>query len=92
MGEANKAKVVKWINEMDATEIEKLVDKYSQKKSNVDPEISSQEYIDTSIDIFLLRSSKDDLVGSYLNEDPVINLTGCNLSDFLNNEMTNQVL
>jgi hypothetical protein len=92
MGEANKAKVVKWINEMDATEIEKLVDKYSQKKSNIDPEISSQEYIDTSIDIFLLRSSKDDLVSSYLTEDPVINHTGCNLSDFLNNEMTNQVL
>lgn len=82
-----KAAVLKWLEEMNETERMELIDKYSKKTRDVCHNLSGQEYIDISIDIYLLKSSKDNLVNSYLNEDTVADHPECRFNEYLNNEM-----
>lgn len=89
MDNDTKTTVLKKLNAMDEIERMELIDKYCQHTKDVYRNLSPQEYIDISLDIFLLRSSKDDLVASYVNENPVIDHPGCMLHEFLNKEMEN---
>jgi hypothetical protein len=65
-----------------------LLNKYSRQASEVYHKLSPQDYMDVTIDIFLLQSSKNALVETYMNGDPVVDCPGCRLEEFLNREMT----
>ena len=82
-------RVLKKLNSMDDTERTMLIDKYSRITRDVYHKFSAQDYIDFSIDIFLIRTSKDELVDSYVNGNPVIDQPGCRLNDFLDKEIIN---
>lgn len=85
--DAKVSRVLRRLNSMDDTERAMLIDKYSRMTRDVYHKFNAQDYIDISIDIFLLRSSKDELVDSYVNGNPVIDQPGCRLNDFLNKEI-----
>ena len=86
--DSTKAAVMKKLNSMTDLDRTELLNKYSKQASEVYHSLSPQDYIDVSIDIFLLQSSKDALVKSYMNGDPVVDCPGCRLEEFLNKEMT----
>jgi hypothetical protein len=69
-----------------------LLDKYSQQIKDFRHSLSSQDYIDISIDIFLMKTNKEALVDSYVNGDPIVDHPGCRFNEFLDKELVNRIL
>ena len=87
-GGAIKTMVLKKLKALNEVERIELLNKYSKQASEVFHNLSPQDYMDVTIDIFLLQSSKNALVETYMNGDPIVDCPGCRLEDFLNREMT----
>ncbi len=89
MRDSAKAPVLKKLKVVEDNERIALLDKYCKQIGDVFQNLSAQEYIDISIDILLLKTSKEDLIDSYVKADPVIDQPGCKLHEFLNKELVN---
>ena len=90
--EENKTKVIEWLNTMSEHDQEVLLDRYSQKTKDIYNTFTPQEYLDLKMDILILKYSRDSLVDSYVSTHPVIDHPGCQLGEFLVNEMVNPTM
>ena len=87
-GGAVKSMVLKKLQALNEVERIELLNKYSKQASEVFHNLSPQDYMEITIDIFLLQSSENALVETYMNGDPIVDCPGCRLEEFLNREMT----
>ena len=84
-----KATVVEKLNIMGDEERMILLNKYTRQTEDIYCTFSAEDNIDVIEKILLFKFSKDALVDSFMNGDPVVDYPGCRLNEFLNNEMTN---
>ena len=85
--DAKKASVVEKHSALNDTERMMLLNKYSRLTENVYCTFRAEKNIDVITKIFLFKFDNDALVEAYVNGDPVVDHPGCNLNEFLNNEM-----
>ena len=84
-----KETVVEKLNALEDKERMILLNKYTRRTEDIYCTFSEKDNINIINKILLLKHSKDALVESYKNEDPVVDYPGCRLNEFLNNEMAN---
>ena len=87
IGDAVQETVIVRLKALGDTERIMLLNKYSRLTENVYCTFRAKENIDIITKIFLFKFDNDSLVEAYVNGDPVVDHTGCNLNEFLNNEM-----
>jgi hypothetical protein len=63
-----------------------LLDRYAQRTENIYCIFRTDQKIDIITRIFTLKFNNDALVDTYVNGDPIVDVPGCRLSDFLDNE------
>ena len=84
-----KEAVVEKLNIMGDEERMILLNKYTRQTEDIYCTFSEEDNIDVIKKILLFKFSKDALVDSFMNGDPVVDYPGCRLNEFLNNEMAN---
>ena len=87
--DAKKASVVEKLIALNDTERMMLLNKYSRLTENVYCTFRAEKNIDVITKIFLFKFDNDALVEAYVNGDPVVDVPGCRLNEFLDNEITN---
>ena len=87
--DAKKASVVEKISALNDTERMMLLNKYSRLTENVYCTFRAEKNIDVITKIFLFKFDNDALVEAYVNGDPVVDVPGCKLNEFLDNEIAN---
>ena len=87
MAEVNKTKVMRKLDEMRDDDRMVLLNKYERKKEDCYCTFSSDQNIAVISKICLFKFSKNALVDSYMNGDPVVDRPGCRLDDFINHEV-----
>lgn len=89
IGDAKKASVVEKLIALNDTERMMLLNKYSRQTENVYCTFRSEKNLDVITKIFIFKFDNDALVEAYVNGDPVVDVPGCRLNEFLDNEIEN---
>ena len=89
IGDAKKASVAEKLIALNDTERMMLLNKYSRQTENVYCTFRCEENIDVITKIFLFKFDNDALVEAYVNDDPVVDVPGCRLNEFLDTEIAN---
>ena len=86
MSDDKKATILEKIKTLNSTDRMLLLNKYSRQTENIYCNFSAEKNIDIITKIFQLKFDNDALVDAYVNRDPIVDVPGCKLSDFLDNE------
>ena len=89
IGYEKKASIVEKLTALNNTERMMLLNKYSRQTENVYCTFESNKNIDIITKIFLFKFDNDALVEAYVNGDPVVDVPGCRLNEFLEIEIAN---
>ena len=87
MSEANKSKVLKRLKSLDDTDRMLLMNKYTRQTENVYCTFGVERNIEIITKIFMFKFNKDALIDAYVKGDPVVDVQGNRLNDFLDNEL-----
>ncbi len=86
MANDKKATVLEKLKLLNSTDRMLLLNKYSRQTENIYCTFRAETNIDIITKIFTLKFNNDALVDTYVNGDPIVDVPGARLSDFLDNE------